>query len=156
MAFFDKVGETISSKTTMVANKAKEIAEVTSLNGQISTCEDIIQKTYVTLGKAYYEANKDNAEDEYAEQCIAIKDALAGVEKLKDQIRTIKGIKICTNCGGEIPNSNIYCPHCGKRAEEAVKQENTAATNEEKICPSCGSKVAFDAAFCPTCGQKME
>jgi predicted RNA-binding Zn-ribbon protein involved in translation (DUF1610 family) len=153
MAFFEKVGETISSKTIMVANKAKDIAEVTSLNSQISTCESVIQKNYEILGKAYYELNKNNQEDEYATQCTAIGDALKGIQSLTEQIQKIKGIKICTGCGGEIPGSNIYCPKCGKKVEVPTQKEETVAT--EKICPTCGCSVGIDAAFCPTCGQKL-
>ncbi len=41
MSFFDELGKTISDTGKNVAKKAKDLAEITSLNSQISTNEGI-------------------------------------------------------------------------------------------------------------------
>ena len=43
MDFFNKVGSSISNKSKNVAKKAKELAEISSLNSQINTQEEIIR-----------------------------------------------------------------------------------------------------------------
>ncbi len=92
MDFINKVEETITAKGQMVAGKAKEIAEVASLKSQIGTCEEIIKKNYAEIGRIYYENFGDNAEEIFAKQCRAIKNAQAGIHDLEKKIREIKGL----------------------------------------------------------------
>ena len=68
MAFFDKLGETISSECEEVAKKAKEMAEIAKLNGKISTQEDIqfIQKEVSKLEAC--EANANETEPYVSDQ----------------------------------------------------------------------------------------
>lgn len=55
MDFLDKLGETITAKGREVSDKAKDLAEITNLKGQIKTCEDVIRKNYIEIGRIYYE-----------------------------------------------------------------------------------------------------
>ena len=59
MAFFDKLGEKISSKSKEVAQKAKDLTDVTKLNAQVSAEEKTINELYFKIGKAYYESHCD-------------------------------------------------------------------------------------------------
>ena len=67
MDFFNKVGSTISSKSKDVTKKAKELAEISKLTGQIAMKEESIKGTYIELGKYVYENQKDGAPEEVAE-----------------------------------------------------------------------------------------
>lgn len=90
MDFFEKVGETITSKGKDVADKAKEIAEVASLKNQISVCEDVIKKNYMEIGKRFYEENPGS--EVYDKECSAIHNAKKGIEELEEKIREIKNL----------------------------------------------------------------
>jgi DNA-binding ferritin-like protein len=92
MDFFDKLGETISTKGKEVTGKAKDLAEVANLKGQISTCEDVIKKNYTEIGKKYYEMHAAAPEEEYDEQCRAIANAQNAIVDLENKIKEIKGI----------------------------------------------------------------
>lgn len=92
MDFLNKVEETITVKGQIVVDKAKQMAEVANLKGQISTCEDVIKKNYAEIGKIYYENFGDSAEELFAKQCLAIKNAQAGVKDLEEKIREVKGL----------------------------------------------------------------
>lgn len=92
MEFFEKVGETITSKGKDVADKAKDLAEIASLRSQISTCEEVIKKNYMEIGRLYYEQYKDAEYNDFIEQCTAVTNAKNGVEVLEDKIREIKGV----------------------------------------------------------------
>ncbi|MBQ9136253.1 MAG: hypothetical protein IJX66_09205 [Lachnospiraceae bacterium] len=92
MDFFNKVEETLTTKGRAVADKAKEMAEIASLKSQIGTCEDVIKKNYAEIGRIYYENFGDCAEELFAKQCRAIKNAQIGVSELEQKIRDIKGI----------------------------------------------------------------
>ena len=92
MDFFEKMGETITTKGKEAADKAKDVAEIVNLKNQIKVCEDVIKKNYMEIGKKYYESNADVEDAEYARQCTAIRNAEKGVKELEAKIREIKGI----------------------------------------------------------------
>ncbi len=83
MEFFEKVGETITAKGKDVADKAKDFAEIASLRSQISTCEEVMKKNYLEIGKLYYEQFKEAEYNDFVEQCTAITNAKNGVEALE-------------------------------------------------------------------------
>ena len=92
MDFFSKVEETITAKGQVAVDKVKEFAEVASLRGQISTCEDMMKRNYMEIGRIYYENFGDMPEALFEKQCRNIKNAQRSVEEYEKQIREIKGI----------------------------------------------------------------
>lgn len=90
--FVNKIGETISAKGREVSDKAKDIAEVVRLKGQIKTCEDIVKKNYMEIGRRYYELHASNPEEHYAEQCVAINNAQDNIAECERKIKEVKGI----------------------------------------------------------------
>ena len=92
MDFFSKVEETITTKGQAAVDKAKELAEIASLRGQISTCEDMIKRNYMEIGRIYYENFGEMPEALFEKQCRNIKNARKGIEELEKQIREIKGL----------------------------------------------------------------
>lgn len=90
MDFFDKVSDVITEKGSKIAVKAKETAEIVSLKNQIATCEEVIRKNYMEIGKLYYEQHR--GEDElFEKQCRAIENAKKGVTELREKIDDIRG-----------------------------------------------------------------
>jgi len=92
MDFLEKLGGTISAKGKEAADKAKELAEIASLKSQISTCQEVIKKNYLEIGKLYYEQNSANPAPEFEKLCEAIKNAQTGVDDLQAKIDELKGI----------------------------------------------------------------
>ncbi len=92
MDFFEKLGDTIQTKGKEAADKAKELADIAALKSQINTCEEVIKKNYMEIGKMYYEQYGNMPEEPFAKQCRAIMNAQNGVEELQQKIREIKGL----------------------------------------------------------------
>lgn len=92
MDFFDRLNDTITAKGKEVSEKAKELAQIASLRSQISTCEDVIRKNYIEIGRLYYEKEGLEPEVEYEEFCRAIRNAKTGIEALEEQMKKLKGI----------------------------------------------------------------
>ncbi len=92
MDFFEKVGETITNVGKSATDKAKELAEVASLKSQIHTCEEVIRKNYIEIGKIYYESFGDKPEEIFVKQCTAIKNAREGKEALNEKINEMKNV----------------------------------------------------------------
>lgn len=92
MDFFEKLGDTISSKGKEVADKARDTAEILSLKSQISTCEEVIKKNYLEIGRLFYEQYGEAPEAPFAKQCKAVRNARVGVRELQAKIDQLKGL----------------------------------------------------------------
>lgn len=92
MEFFEKLGDTISAKGKEVADKAKDTAEILSLKSQISTCEEVIKKNYLEIGRLFYEQYGENPDAPFEKQRNAIKNARVGVSELQAKIDQLKGL----------------------------------------------------------------
>lgn len=170
MAFFDKLGETLSNTGKDVAKKAKELAEVASLNGQITTQEDCINKTFAEIGKMVYQQKAEWTSPELAEKIGVVDDAYAEIERLKKELMIVKGVKQCPQCGNEVAREAAFCSGCGAavpveepKAEEVDVPEQAEETAEEAqpeqaaapTCPNCNKEVAEGSSFCSECGTKL-
>lgn len=150
MAFFDKLGETLSNTGKDVAKKAKELAEVASLNSQVSAQEESINKVFLEIGKMVYEKKEEWTSPEMAEKFGTVDAAYAEIARLKKEIMTVKGVKQCPKCGAEVQNDSAFCPSCGTaipkeepQAAEPVQEE--APAEEEAAAPQAAEAVQ-DAA----------
>lgn len=145
MAFFD----TLASKSKDVAEKAKKMAEVASLNGQVGTKETEIKNVYREIGQAIY-ANKEAwKEVDLSELFGKIEAAEAEIAKLKAEILTLREVKICTQCGCEIDKEAAFCPKCGAAApvvEAPVAEEAVVDTVAEEVAAEPVSEVTGEAA----------
>lgn len=92
MEFFEKLGDSISTKGKVVADKAKDKAEILSLKSQISTCEEVIKKNYLEIGRLFYEQYGDDKDAPFEKQRSAIKNARIGVKELQAKIDYMKGL----------------------------------------------------------------
>lgn len=173
MDFFDKMGQTITNKSKDVAKKAKEIAEAVTLGGQVGTQEDVIDKLYLDMGRLIYQNKEDWMNLDLRDKMEQLDAAHKELDRLKAEIRRLKGIKVCENCGGEISHDACFCPNCGTQVpveevvaeevkeftdaeEEAVTEaDNAEAQTEQKLCPGCGREVETGYAYCPGCGVKL-
>ena len=115
MAFWEKVGGNISNTGKSVAAKAKEMATVSNLHGQIATQEEILNRAYLDIGKRYYEMNSETPDEEYLELFTKIKEANQKIEELNQEILQAKGIQYCPNCNAEISLEAAFCVNCGTK-----------------------------------------
>lgn len=92
MDILERIGDTISAKGKEAADKAKELAEIANLKSQIGTCEEVIKKNYMEIGKLYFELYGDIPEEPFEKACRSIKNAKGGVTELQNKIKEIKGL----------------------------------------------------------------
>lgn len=153
MTFFDKLGDTISNKSKDIAKKAKEVADIATLKSQVSSQQDIVNRAYIVLGKAYYNENKNNPSSEYEDTFTALTKALEKIDQLKNDIQIIKGTDNCPNCNAQIPKDAVYCSECGIKLDPDPSGD--ADIIQTKTCPHCGLITDMNAAFCTGCGEKL-
>ena len=92
MDFIEKMGDAISARGREAVDKAKELAEIANLKSRISTCEEVIKKNYLEIGRLYFERYGDSPEVSFEKQCMAIDNARKGVQELQAKIDERKGL----------------------------------------------------------------
>ncbi len=140
MDFFNKVGSTISSKSKDVTKKAKELAEIAKLTGQIAEKEESVKGAYIELGKYVYDTQKEDAPEEVAEKFAVIDATVEEIDHLKKEIRRLKGRQECPDCGKEVSYSAAFCSYCGAKLpepepEEVVEEGDVTEVTEEAAAP---------------------
>ena len=132
MAFFENLGEVLSSKGKEAAEAAKKMAEIANLKGQISGINIEIKKHYTKIGEAYFESYKDaEIGCEYEEHVQAIRDAKNAVAELEKRLRELKGTMECQSCGNPIDAECVFCPKCGVKVEVDFFDEEDGAEEVE-------------------------
>jgi len=149
MAFFEEIGKKISKSGQEAAQKAKNMAETVRLNGLISDEEKRIKSAYTQIGKLYYETFGDNPEPCFGQLITDIGDAEKNIKKHTEQIRRVKGIAVCDNCGGETSNTAPFCSACGSPVTQATPPSSN-------VCINCSAVLTEDQIFCTGCGTKVE
>ena len=140
MDFFNKVGSTISSKSKDVTKKAKELAEIAKLTGQIAEKEESVKGAYIELGKYVYDTQKEDAPEEVTEKFAVIDATVEEIDHLKKEIRRLKGRQECPDCGKEVSYSAAFCSYCGAKLpepepEEVVEEGDVTEVTEEAAAP---------------------
>ena len=89
MAFFDDLGKALSDTGRVVVGKTKDITGALQLKAKVNAEKDKINKSYIELGKAYYEQLKGTDNPRYAAEVRAISEGLLKVEELEKRIKAL-------------------------------------------------------------------
>lgn len=152
MAFYDELGKKISKTGQGAIQKTKEFAEITRLNSSISELEKGIVATYTEIGRSYFQKYAQALPDEeFAVLFNRIEESMRQIEANKNQIRILKGVVPCPNCGMDVDANAAFCKSCGSRLIPVAQM-----TYSGNVCSECGSPVEEGQLFCTRCGHKME
>lgn len=152
MAFFEKIGKTITDAGQGVARETKNLADIARLNSSISDKEKRIAAIYSEIGKAYYEHHKNDAVAEEAASINEINALFAEIEKHREEIGRIKGLTKCPSCGADVARGAAFCNSCGQAIAQPEPEPMPA---DGRVCPSCGAEVPEGNLFCTSCGTKL-
>lgn len=158
MAFFDDLKQKVLVGSKQVADKAKEMAEITKFRSQIVAEKNKMKEAYSVLGQLYYEAHKDDPEnDDFAAQVAVITKATEAIAIFEEEIERIKTEPDVVVLIPEEESQEETAEEVNKEAVETedveVKEEIKA---EKKFCSQCGASVAQDASFCSSCGTPIQ
>lgn len=158
MAFFEDLGKKISQTSQGVLQKTKDSAEILKLNGMVSDETKKINGLYTEIGKKYFEIHSDSPEEALESLVSQVKDSQKKIDDYAEQVKKLKGVTKCLNCGGDVQYGSPFCTNCGARltVPEAEVEVAPAVDPNAKICAKCGKAVNGDSAFCIFCGAKLE
>lgn len=149
MDIIDKINATITSTSSMVRQKAGNLAEQAKLNGQISTIENQRQVLLLDLGNACYEKCKQNPMAEFESIVSELQQAETRLANLCEQVQALKENRICPQCGAGLEKDAVFCSSCGAHLTQAV-------SDATKVCRFCGAAMDSADLFCASCGKKQD
>lgn len=114
MAWFDNLGKSVKNAGNKSVDKAKEIRDTSRIALDIKSQENLINKLYTDLGKAYYTEHKKDSDPKYG-QILEIKAAYKKIEELQAERDEIKGMIRCPGCGKTVSREAAFCPGCGTK-----------------------------------------
>lgn len=119
MAFFDKLGKTLTETAKTVSKKSEELVEQTKLNLAIGSEEDKIKKLCEELGSEIYKEYKNGKSFgvQFDERCNLIKQSELNIEDLRNKVQGLKGTKMCKSCGQSVDQDLSFCPKCGAKID---------------------------------------
>ena len=127
----NKLVETLTDTGKGVMQKAKDVAEVSKIHNQISVEESRINAAYLSIGKRFYEENAGEVMEAYIQDFSVITESKAKIQSLKEQLKQLKGMYKCPQCGAEVPANSAFCSSCGaKLIVEEPKEENVVDSEE--------------------------
>ncbi|MBR0355598.1 MAG: zinc ribbon domain-containing protein [Oscillospiraceae bacterium] len=127
------------------AGQTGDQGEVARLGSLIAERKKQLSAQCFALGKAYYQAHREDESPEFADAIAAIGRLFDDIAEAEDELRRIRGLKKCPGCGTDIPAVAVFCPNCG-----------TQVGTPPRRCPVCGRPVRENARFCASCGAKVE
>lgn len=123
--------------------KAKDLGELSRLNGEIAMREIHKKECFAVMGEKYYDALKNG----FTPDCSVLYQELQKIDQelelLKREVQKLKKVMICPRCSTKLTSFSAFCPNCG---EELIKKN---------ICPNCGAVLDSDASFCVNCGNRI-
>ncbi len=109
MGIFDKF--TDASKSA--SEKAKSMSDSGNLKRKIVYEEERILEILTDIGKAYYKNPNDT--DELKDLCEDIDTRKRRIKKMRFELQSLKGVKICPNCQSEVMDKFQFCGACGAK-----------------------------------------
>lgn len=93
-----------------------------AVKAQIDAKLAFINDKYTEIGRYVKLRMADKIEEPEVKNLIAQIDAtLEELKNLNEQLLTIRGMKLCSGCGHEIPVNMAFCPNCGTKQPEMAQ-----------------------------------
>lgn len=141
MAFWDELKERITQGSQEAIQKTRDLADVVTMNADISESKRKIRELYEELGE------------------LLVSEAFEGMTS--QQIAKVLEEETADGASRAVVLNNwkeIYSRVRFIRSEEEVIAINEAKISDlrsEGKCPKCGSRIMKGMTFCPECGSRI-
>ncbi len=143
---FEKVKQKVKQLSKDTVEEVQKMNEIRQLKGKISSAKKQIESTYTEIGKKFFELNSDSAPEGFEMFVQTIRDKQELIGQLKEQIRTVKGMTLCPNCGMEVAAGERFCTNCGSRMPEEPGVEEDGEAEDEVVAEVDAEDAAEEAA----------
>lgn len=136
MDFFDKLGKKASEAYKVTADKTGKLAKEAKLKMKMNELKSQINDLYKQIGETIYQKHireeEYNIDEKLEEHCTNIDVLSAEIDSILKECLELKDKKICQKCFKEIDKNVKFCPECGEKQEEIVKEVEIIGKTENK------------------------
>ncbi len=118
MGFLDELTDSIATTAKDIGKMTQNATDVTKLQYDKKVKEQELSKLYEKLGKKYFEAHKEEDDEDIKE----INAAVLRIKEITDNIMSIKGGKACPKCGALVKTGARYCSTCGEKIDDIFEE----------------------------------
>ena len=113
MGVFDKFGSVMDGASRSINEKTKNMSDTSNLKRKILYEEERILEIFQEIGRIYYKT-PDNVQ-ELKLLVDDIDTRKRRIKKMRFELQTKKGFKICPNCQAEVNEKFMFCGVCGAK-----------------------------------------
>lgn len=113
MSIFEKIGGAASAASRSVNEATKNMSDTSNLKRKILYEEERILEIFADIGKIYYKTPEKT--DELKALCDDIDTRKKRIKKMRFELQTKKGYKICPTCQAEVQEKFQFCGVCGAK-----------------------------------------
>lgn len=113
MSVLNKIGNAVSDANRNINAKTKSMSDASNLKRKILYEEERIVEIFTEIGKIYYKTPENV--DELKMLTDDIDTRKRRIKKMRFELQTKKGFKICPNCQAEVQEKFMFCGVCGAK-----------------------------------------
>ncbi len=117
--------DSLSGAGRGVSEKAKNVSEVNNLKRKILYEEERIVEIFADIGKKYYK-NPDEDRAVMKALCDDIDTRRRRIKKMRFELNSMRGYKICPKCDAEVNEKFQFCGVCGARLPDSDDEDFTS------------------------------
>lgn len=121
MGFLDKVSDAGKG----VSGKVQSYSELNNLRRKILYEEERIVEIFADIGKKYYK-NQDEDPAVLRALCDDIDTRRRRIKKMRFELNTLRGYKMCPKCDAENSDKYMFCGVCGARLPDVDDEDLTS------------------------------
>ena len=110
---FEDLGKKFKKFSQDTVTEVQKMNEVRQMNSRIGDQKKQISVLYSQMGQKLYDHYKENPPEGFEGEFHELEERYAMIEKFKDQIRAIKGVRVCPHCHTEVAAAERFCSSCG-------------------------------------------
>lgn len=116
---FDKTVKKAKDMFEIACKKTGETVNIQKLRFNLAAAKKNLNEAYAAFGEYIFSKNNfsENVDETTVKLCGSIKENLAEVEKLNNEIANASAKSFCQKCGAGLPINSKFCPSCGEKLE---------------------------------------
>ena len=151
MSFFDRVRKNAVVFGRRSREKFQSFTETTRLRSLLAGEEKYYKKLCTEIGDQYVRLHKEDYSPDFQELMTLANESRNRAEGYRSQIHSLRKVRVCPNCGAEIPQDYAFCTYCGAQ----LPAVELPVPKGYVKCPGCQAVIPDTVAFCNFCGTEQ-
>ena len=152
MSFFDHLRRGAMALGRRPKEKVQAFSETTRLKSLLAGEEKYFHKLCDEIGEQFVRLHSEDYPPDFAELMTLAKESKNRADGYRSQINSVRKVRLCPNCGAEVPQEFAFCNYCGTR----LPQVDTPVPSGFVRCTGCHALIPETMDFCNFCGQEQE